>query len=330
MESEIILTISVAAYNVEKYISRTLESCIVSEKYQGKLEVIVVNDGSTDKTSEIVQNYQEKYPHLFKVINKENGGYGSTINTSLEVANGKYYKLLDGDDWFDTLALEFFLDKADSYKADAIFLNYAMINSNTNKTKIVKYGSLEENVLYHDTKKNKFLNWEMHSIAVKTSILTLNKVKITEKCFYTDSEYILYIMRYAKNYLCFNLTLYQYCIGNEGQSVSRMGMVRHKFDAWKTLEQQLKIYNNTSEDIIKESMKPLIARHARFAMNAYLISGYTKKDKEKVMVFDNWIHKNSLQIYECMNEKKWIYLLRKINYHFYILFWLNALRMSNK
>lgn len=103
--SEKILTISIAAYNVEKYLPKTLESLVIPE-IMDQLEVLIINDGSQDKTGQIAEEYVVKYPATFYLVNKENGGWGSTVNTSAQLATGKYYKLLDGDDFFNAEALK--------------------------------------------------------------------------------------------------------------------------------------------------------------------------------------------------------------------------------
>ena len=95
-----ILSVSIASYNVEKILSQTLDSCLVPE-IMDKLEVIVVNDGSKDGTAAVAEEYVKKAPETFVLINKENGGYGSTVNAGIQAATGKYFRLLDGDDWFD-------------------------------------------------------------------------------------------------------------------------------------------------------------------------------------------------------------------------------------
>ena len=107
MENEKVLTISIAAYNVEKYLDNTLNSLICNK--MDKLEVIIQNDGSKDSTCEVAKKYVEKYPNVFILNDKKNGGYGSTINASLKMAKGKYFKQLDGDDWFDTSNLDSFI-----------------------------------------------------------------------------------------------------------------------------------------------------------------------------------------------------------------------------
>ena len=96
---EKILTISIAAYNMEQYIEHTLNS-LIDEHIIDLLEIFVVDDGSMDRTLEIAMQYAKRYPQSIYPIHKENGGYGSTINTSVKLATGKYFKLLDGDDWY--------------------------------------------------------------------------------------------------------------------------------------------------------------------------------------------------------------------------------------
>ena len=99
-----ILTISVAAYNVEKTLDKTLESFNDARVYND-LEVLIVDDGSKDNTKLVAQKYEKIAPQTFKYVEKENGGHGSTINKGISLATGKYFKVIDGDDWVDTDAL---------------------------------------------------------------------------------------------------------------------------------------------------------------------------------------------------------------------------------
>ena len=125
-----ILTISIAAYNVEKTIGKTLDSLLVGNNDDlNKLDIIIVNDGSKDSTSEVVMNYCTKYPDAIRLVNKQNGGYGSTINTSLEIAKGKYFKLLDGDDQYDTENLTSFLGFLSNTESDIVVSPFIEDNS---------------------------------------------------------------------------------------------------------------------------------------------------------------------------------------------------------
>ena len=98
---EKLLTVVIAAYNMEKYLPRCLDS-IMSEKVRDRVQVIVINDGSKDKTSEIAHRYEDKCPDYITVIDKENGNYGSCMNAGVSIATGKYFRTLDADDWYNT------------------------------------------------------------------------------------------------------------------------------------------------------------------------------------------------------------------------------------
>lgn len=81
------LTISIAAYNVQDYIGKTLES-LLKCKNASDLDVIVVNDGSSDETLRVAREFERLAPTIIRIVNKQNGGYGSTINTSIRLAQG--------------------------------------------------------------------------------------------------------------------------------------------------------------------------------------------------------------------------------------------------
>lgn len=124
---EKILTISIAAYNVADYIRGTLDS-LICQDCMDDLEILVVDDGGRDETLQIVKEYEEKYPHSIFGIHKENGGYGSVINTSIRRATGKYFKQLDGDDWFETENLCDFVNLLRSIDADYVVTPMRMVN----------------------------------------------------------------------------------------------------------------------------------------------------------------------------------------------------------
>ena len=105
---EKILTVTVPSYNVQAYLEDCLESFVNSE-VMDDIEVLIVNDGSSDDTATIAERYVSKYENTFRLINKENGGHGSTINTGAREARGKYFKVVDGDDWVDTILLSYVL-----------------------------------------------------------------------------------------------------------------------------------------------------------------------------------------------------------------------------
>ena len=80
---EKVLTVTIPSYNVEKYLHQTLDS-FIQEEILEDIEVLIVDDGSKDRTPLIGKEYEIKYPGTFRVISKENGGHGSTINRGIQ------------------------------------------------------------------------------------------------------------------------------------------------------------------------------------------------------------------------------------------------------
>ena len=102
-----ILSVIIPCYNSQDYMARAIDSVIAGGD---EVEVIVIDDGSTDRTAEIADDYAEKYPSIVKVIHKENGGHGSGINYGLKAATGHFFKVVDSDDRVDEDALLKVLD----------------------------------------------------------------------------------------------------------------------------------------------------------------------------------------------------------------------------
>lgn len=232
-----LLTISIAAYNVEKYLTECLDSLCV-DAFE-KLEVIIVNDGSNDGTLEIARAYEFRQPQTFKVIDKPNGGYGSTINTALRKATGKYFRFLDGDDWLNTKELERFLELLEASNEAAIFTPYMRVfEDGTPVVLIDDLAEFDEGV-YSEQFIADMPIIAACSLTYKTSTLKKYSFKMTEHCFYTDVEYACLPFAHVSAIRVSKLPLYCYRIGRAGQSVSLLGIERHYKDLIRVCERLL-------------------------------------------------------------------------------------------
>ena len=127
---EKILTIVIPTYNMESYLRKCLDSLIIDDKdLFERLEVLVINDGSKDASSAIAHEYQDKYPHVIRVIDKENGHYGSCVNQGLKEASGVYFRILDADDWFDTETFTNFISLLLTLDVDLVVTDFIFVNS---------------------------------------------------------------------------------------------------------------------------------------------------------------------------------------------------------
>ncbi len=220
-----LLTLAISAYNMQEYLGKCLDS-VTRPDIPDTLEVIIVNDGSKDKTSEIAHQYEKRFNSIVRVIDKENGHYGSCINKALEVATGKYFRPLDADDWMNTDALVSLLSLLENNDNDLIVTTHTNYLDNNRVNHIKIPDSIIVNKQYDlntlDFQKEKidcFL--KMHTMTYKTSILKNMSLKLSTGISYTDSEYCMFPLDKANSVIFYDLDLYQYNLSREGQTMQQ-------------------------------------------------------------------------------------------------------------
>lgn len=219
-----ILTIVIPTYNMQDYLRRCLDSLIVPEEQMKQLEVLVVNDGSKDNSSAIAHEYQNKYPGTFRVIDKENGNYGSCVNKGIDEAKGIYFRILDADDWFLSQGLVGLLKKiSQNQDTDILVTNFTTVDKINNCEINTSLPHFSYNKVYRLDEINLSLCRDvilMHTLTFKTSILKENNIRLQTGISYTDTEYVYFPLKYAQTIIFYDIVLYQYFLGREGQSVS--------------------------------------------------------------------------------------------------------------
>ncbi len=223
------LTISIAAYNVENYIRQTLDS-LIDESVIDDLEILVIDDGGTDKTLEIAQEYANRYPQSIFPVHKVNGGYGSTINTGIEIATGKYFKQLDGDDWYQTENLKSFISALKNTNSDCV-LTYFYQYHEKNDEYICKecFNYIEEGE-YNIEKLELKERFSIKNATYRTDLIKKMNERLTEHCFYTDAEFATYPVIHVNSICVKHLPIYVYRLEREGQSISLEGIKKHYKD----------------------------------------------------------------------------------------------------
>ena len=224
---EKVLSVSIAAYNVEDTLAECLEP-FLKTKVLNALDIMIVDDGSNDKTAQLAKEYEKKYPEAFRLIQKENGGWGSTVNTGICKARGMYFKQLDGDDHYEPKALHKLVDYLRTEPSDLVFTPYVTYNAEDGKVLTVENCNpgCEIGKTYRLKQVGGFSPF-MHSLSVKTRLLRQGKVKITEHCFYTDTEFVLKACNQADTVSFLDCPVYFYRRAAQGQSMSLSGFEKH-------------------------------------------------------------------------------------------------------
>ena len=142
------ISVIIAAYNAEEYLSETLDSIFLQTMDNSEYEVIIINDGSSDNTLNILNSYKQNYSNL-TIIDKENGGPSSARNTGLNIAKGKYIFFFDADDILEGNALSTMYETISQNQADLLIGKYDIFNHHTT----IQIHNLDELVLLDDINK---------------------------------------------------------------------------------------------------------------------------------------------------------------------------------
>ena len=267
MEKE--LSIIIPSYNMAQLLPRCLDALLQSGAGEA-FEAIVVNDGSKDDTLKVALEYQEANPHCIRVLDKPNGNYGSTINAALPQARGKYVKILDADDWFAPEALAKFVKELSGTDADMVVTHFTQIHPKGVK-ELAKYNLYgKEPYEYGRTYPlDEVLSggyirfFLMHSLTYKTQLLRDNGYRQTEGCSYTDLEWDVYPLFYARDIVFFDTNLYQYNLDREGQTMDPKVLARSLDQLGRVTENILSFYEGFPKEQLSAERKAFLDQFYR-------------------------------------------------------------------
>lgn len=339
MEQEKILSIIIPTYNMEKYLHKCLDSLIVSNENMERLEVLVVNDGSKDASSRIAHEYEAKYPQTFRVIDKENGNYGSCINRGLKEATGKYVKVLDADDYFVNEAFDRFIDFLQKNDVDLVINDFCTVDS---ADKIIDEYTfnlpVNKTFLLADIPLG-MIEWLWHhGISYKTEILHSINYQQTEGISYTDDEWIFMPMSVVHSVSYFPNDMYHYLMGREGQTFDPLVM-KSSFDkriiVGKSMVSFFAKILETCPDASKRFMTEKLKRRLNVIYNFYLTKQYTSEGNAILCSFDQFIKEKSLPIHqlfvqnkENLGGKNYIEVWREAGYKNTPYLWLRQMKFK--
>lgn len=239
------ITFTVPCYNSAAYMERCVDSLLIGGE---DVEILLIDDGSTDRTGEIADEYERNYPGIVRAVHKSNGGHGSGVNAGLLLATGCYFKVVDSDDWLSEDAYRRLLARVKEFctgavaelmdQPDLIVCNYT-------------YNHLEEGTAHTMAYRNVFpaetpCTWNdighfrpsqyliMHALIYRTSVLRETGVCLPEHTFYVDNIFAYQPLPYVKKIYYMDIDLYQYFLGRADQSVNEEVMMRR-------IDQQIKV-----------------------------------------------------------------------------------------
>lgn len=306
-----ILSVAVPSYNVEKYLDKCLKS-FADVRMNETLEVLIVNDGSTDNTEVIANKYVKKYPEIFKLINKKNGGHGSAVNAGIENATGKYFRIVDGDDWVITDNLVKLLELLKKADADLVVDEKREVHMITGETKFTALPDyVDKNKLYQFEDICNFNDIAiyiiLHTLSAKTEILKKNHIRLQEHIFYVDYEYIVKTTCASKTIMFLDIEIYQYLVGNVNQSVDSQNYVR-RFSHHDKVVKELLLYATNAKYV--GNIREYLDRKIQLIINShYKIALIFDKDRKQGLrrgkEFKQYLQNNYPIYYKKTKKRYW-------------------------
>lgn len=301
MEQTQLVSVIVPLYNAEKYIEETMES-ILNQTYKN-IEIVIVDDGSKDRSSSIVKNLKKKYPEQIKYILQENQGVSVARNTGIENASGEYISFLDSDDLWHPTKIEKQITSMQKNNMNACYCGYMNFYEETgerveNTTNFVK-GNMTKAFLTHQVFA------QTSTWIFKKSIVMDHNIRFTPGCSWGEDLEFLFKLMSVTNvcYVDEYLTYYRILSGGNLSS-------NYKDYELKTTK-ELEVFNrmkdwihNKSKDLITDDSTELIEILETYLFpytvinNACIyIKGHPKLDKSKVQLIKSDIKKYCRKIY---------------------------------
>ena len=230
MKSLKLLTIAIPSYNSQDYMAHAIESLLPGGD---EVEILIVDDGSKDRTAQIADEYERKYPGIVRAIHQENAGHGGAVMTGLKNASGLYFKVVDSDDWADADAYPKVLEALRSYREDPVDMlisNYIYDKAGARHKYTMRYT--------HALPQGRVFGWEetrhfrigqyilMHSVIYRTQLLRDCGLDLPLHTFYVDELYVYIPLKQVERMVYLDVDFYHYFIGRDDQSVQEQVMIR--------------------------------------------------------------------------------------------------------
>lgn len=277
------VSIIVPIYNAEKTLCRCLDS-IVEQSYDN-IEIICINDASSDNSVEIIKEYKKKDKRIMFINNKQNKGPAVTKGIGLENATGDYISFVDSDDYIDKYMIEKMVNYAVNNKLDIVRCNY----DNYVDEKLIKGIMPIETAILSKKQKNLFINFllsgevpaYMQLIMLNKKFLDKHNISLGDKYYLEDLLYYIKILSLTNKVGIINEPLYVYVNNNDGLTFSLSNdRILKRIDG-------LLFYNSEVKKIIagKEERR-IIDTRTFFLINHFMYELYKVSKNNKQLIVD--------------------------------------------
>ena len=300
-----LLSIAIPCYNSEAY----MEHCINTLLTGGdEVEIIIVDDGSQkDRTPEIADEYERKYPGICRAVHQENGGHGQAVNTGLKNATGVFFKVVDSDDWVNEEAYQKVLETLRGFvygqeTLDMLVTNFVYEKEGAKRKKVMNYHTAFPRDKVFTWKDVKFFMTGqyilMHSVIYRTELLRQCGLELPMHTFYVDNIFVYQPLPHVKNMYYLDVNFYRYFIGRSDQSVNEQVMIGRIDQQLRVTKLMLGYYDVTK--IPNRKLKHYMTSYLEIMMticSVLAIKSGTEENMEKKKEIWEFLKKENLALW---------------------------------
>ena len=322
-----LLSIIIPVYKVEPYINKCLDSLIVAPEIMEKMDVLIINDGTPDRSAEMSREYVKRFPGAFRQIDKENGGHGSVWNLGIKAAYGKYIKFLDSDDWLENV--DVMIQKLEQTDADLIVTPCITHNPGNELWKLeikdMEYDRVYDADRFDWLGNRSHRNYLFHHCAIyKAEMFRRYQPIFLEKQPYDDTILAAVPIIGAKSLVAWDLVVYHYLMDRVGQSISASVQL-------KNLRAMVKAHQQVIEFVEEHPISPIDStKYAFFKTKMPLFYSFGHKSLLEILPYkeaktyshewDDWAEERNPEI-----SSRWIKLYRALPFPLYWVFYKSTI-----
>lgn len=307
-----VLSLIVPSYNSEAFLDKCIPS-FCEESVLDALDVIIVNDGSSDATADVAEKYCRMYPDSIRLISQENKGHGGALNTGFAAAKGKYIKPIDADDWLETENLPTFIHFLENCNSDIVLTHYNMVDiSNGEITRMKSYPAEFGCPLTMDAFMEQWRDFyraaTFHGITYRTEFYRKHNNSLTEHVFYEDNEYATIPFCYAKTITPADIFLYDYRVGDVNQSISIGNQVKRLSHIKIVIDRMLQVYRQLPDGAGKQYTATKTQAVGMMYLTTTLLAHPERKTGRKLAALQmELFHQTAPEIYRMLVRKYQVY-----------------------
>ena len=318
MSYQPVLTIAVPIYNMDQCLDKNLTTYWDSALKE-RLEVLCLNNDSTDSSKTIIEAYVHDCPEIFTLVNRPSRGYGSSINQAMEQARGRYFRIIDADDWVNTSELIKLIDELEGCSADIVLTDYQIVNMATRETTPVRAG--EQGIKYGKV----FTEFagpiqtlpSIHGTTYRTGFLRECGFRMQDEMFFVDEEYVVLPYLAAKTVVYYPFDIYRYQVANPAQSTSPKNRAKYQVHREKILKRLICEYQHAGNADPSDPALAYCFERIRRGVGDHFTTLYMyvedrREGRRLAKVWQNWLETHARVIWTLEKQKAAILYLANL------------------